>query len=233
MNEHAVPRLTTESLIALSIGHRVRPPPLLLLQLGFDKTADGAAEQFLSYLERGSRTLKVLRDELDPTEPVKEQLRSYIVAMSQAPVFVVLQRSDKLNSTVLYVGEESVVDHIDDYGNHRLIGTKDVELEVERFFGGFQLTNGSPITYPLADIESARSNSSEDPLVMALASSESIGYLSLVCNPSTAQSKLVRWCCADDRFFEIQNEEGTVTLTPVTSQNAAELVVGLLGAANQ
>ena len=225
MTIDTVPRLTTESLISLAVGYQLAPPPLLLIQLGFDASEEDASEEFIRYVERGSRTLRLLNDSLDPSEEVKEELWRHITVMSQAPAFATLRRSDKPGSQVLYHGEESIVDEIDEYGNHRLAPTDDVTGDLRQFFGDYPIRDGLTITCPTSRFQpGVLAPADEDPHIARIASSDTIGYLVFISCPAKARARPLRWCRSDGTMFHIENAGDQVTFSAVSSQSCVNAV---------
>ena len=231
----SIPSFTTESLVALALVNKVAPPALALLQLGFDPDDDGAHENFVRLVERGSRNLGTLHDAISPSDEVKEQLRHIVTAMSSAETFVALRRLDRLGSRIIYCGETVVLDSVDELGNHRLqehaVG---VSGEFQEFLGEYSEPEGSSIACPVERLDpAAEAGAGEDPRIGNLVSADAVDYLASIGCPAKANLQILRWRGAAQQVFKVDESDGQVIFTPTTTDDAAASVFATLEAVQE
>ena len=229
MANDLTPHLTSEALVTLSVAYEVPPPPLLLVQLGFDGTDSNATAEFMGLLDRGIRVLGALYPAVDPSEDTRELIRRCVVAMCRAPVFVVLRCSDEEGSKVIYNAEDCVVDMVDGEGNHRLRKTPDVASEVGTFFAGYDKASDISITCPVSrlDIDTEPSDG-EDPLVTHLASEDSQGYLVTVGYPAKGRVEVLGWRSTAQHLFRIDSDTEKTKFTATSTEGAVSIVMAAI-----
>ena len=233
MTNDITPHLTSEALIALSVAYEVPPPPLVLVQLGFDGAASNATSEFTGLVDRGIRVLRALHPALDPSEETRVLIYRCVVAMSQAPVFVVARRSDEAGSHVIYNAEDCVMDIVDGDGNHRLQEIADVASEVRAFFNGYDNASDIRVTCPPNRLAiDAEPSDGEDPLVTQLASEEFPGYLVTVGYPSRGRVEILGWRSTANQLFtmdsDTESDTEEVTFTAITTDAAVSTVMAAI-----
>lgn len=225
------PPFTTEALIALAVGYGHTPQPLLLMQLGFDTTRSDARAEFVRVLDRGVRNLASLHDVLQPTDDMRQETRRRVDSMCQSSVFVSLRRSDNAGATVIYSGEDTMVDEVSGDGNHQLRAAVDVESELSSFFGDYsherELEIAAPITRFAID---APSSQDEDPLISELASNESTVYLVSAGTPRLGKFEMLRWCATGNELFEYHANSEQAQFKSTSSSQATQQTQTLLTA---
>lgn len=227
-DKEGLPELTSESLVALAAASSVRPSPLVLSQLGFAAESDVRSQQIARVIDRGARTLKSLQDVAPRNEELREILRQSIVAMGSAHVFIIFIRSDEPEARVIYLGNESVVDAVTPYGNHRLqINQNAVADELEAFLGDYSKFEEDDIVCPL---DRFRPNpivpDSETALVSRLASDDAVDHMATVCSTSEVKFEILKWRSVDDRLFGISMQEEQVVFSSTGSVECRDEVLG-------
>ena len=224
-----MPSFTAEALVAMAVGYATVPPPLLLMQIGFDPTSEEAVADYWSVIEAGSRSLAALHEAVEPGHELKEQLARSIRAMSEAPVFVTLVRTDRPGSHVLYCGNTTVVDMIDDVGNHRPQTGQDVENEIESYFAGYQVTEALAVSIPHDRFEvGAEASDSEDPVVADLVSDECTTFVVSVGRAAEGELHIMQWRATVDRLFAYQVDADQSIFDSVATSDAVAAVLELL-----
>ena len=227
-DNESVPELTSESLVALAAAASVRPSPLVLSQLGFSTESDVRSRQIAQFVDRGARTLKSLQDVAPQNEEWREILRQSVVGMGTAPVFIILIRSDDSEARVVYLGEESVVDVVTPYGNHRLQISQDaIADELETFLGSYSKFEEDDITCPLDRFETNPVvPDNEDVSVTRIASDDAVDHMATVCSTAEIKFEIHKWRSVDDRLFDISVQEEQVVFSSTSSFECREKVLG-------
>ena len=223
-----MPSFTAEALVAVAVGYQLVPPPLLLVQLGFDPSADDADSQYFGVIERGSRTLATLHEALDPGDDLKAELGRIVRAMCETAPFVTLRRTERTDSQVLYCGESAVVDDVDDVGNHRPRLGGDVRSELERFFDGYDEHDELVLTVPVGRLApDAESAEGEHPIVSEMVSSESALVVS-IGRAAEGRLRILHWCSLPDRLVRYESSGDDVVFTATSTSEAVETVLAAL-----
>lgn len=231
MARHSTPLLTSEALITLSVAYGVPPPPLVLVQLGFDGADDNATADFMGLVDRGVRVLGALHPAVDPSDETKALIQRCVVAMGRASVFVALQRTDQPGSHVIYDAEDSLIDVLDSEGNHRLREIDDVASAVRTFFNGYDSPSDGTLTCPASRLGAqVEPLDGEDPLITELASDEFPGYLATVGHPARGRVEILGWRSSAERLFTIDSDTETATFTPTSTEEAVSSVMEALAA---
>ena len=227
-DKESLPELTSESLVALAAASSVRPSPLVLSQLGVATESDVRSRQIAQVIDRGARNLKSLQDVAPRNEEWREILRQSIVAMGSAHVFIILIRSDEPEARVVYLGDESVVDVVGPYGNHRLQINRDaVADELETFLGNYSKFEEDDIVCPSDRFQSNPIVSdNEDALVTRLASDDAVDHMATVCSTSEVKFEILKWRSVDDRLFGISLQEEQVVFSSTSSVECQDEVLG-------
>ena len=201
----------------------------MLLQAGLESASDTAGDDFLQLLEAGARNLGSLNDSVDLPEESRQQLWRQIVSIGDAERFVILTRSDRSGSRVVYCGEDSVVDDIDALGNHLLEGTDGVEHELGEFFGNFAVAGETSLRCPVGRFGAdAAPVDGEDPQIAELASDDSVNRLAIVACPAQAKATSLRWRNTPEKLFAVSNDGDDVIFTAMSSTDAVAAVVEVL-----
>lgn len=229
--KNLMPSFTAEALIAMAAGYGVAPPPLLLMQIGFDPAAEQRTADYWDVIERGSRTLATLHDAVDPGLELKEELHRSVRAMSESRIFVTLARTDSQVSHVLYRGERTVIDTVDEIGNHRLDSAGDAARELERFFDGYQDRDSLTLDIPRDRFESdAQEGESDGSVASELVSDDCTTFVVSIGRPAEGELHILQWRAASDRLFAYEADADAVSFSSMSSHDAAELVQNLLEA---
>ena len=224
-----IPTFTAEAMVALAIGNETMPPPLLLMQLGFDPKSENAPSSFVDIIATGSRTLAALNDAIDPQDDLKMRLAHNVKAMSDAPVFVSLRKVNPFDSRVLYCGETMVVDVIDEAGNHRPREGSDTKLELEEFLGQYSNHDSSTVDIPVERLElDAELLDDEEPIVSELLSDRCAWYVASIGCPAEAELRILQWRSTNTKLFGFESNEGHVSFVSTSTAQAVGSIISVL-----
>lgn len=229
MANNLTPHLTSESLVALSVAHKVPPAPLVLVQLGFDGAGSNATSEFMGLVDRGVRTLQALHPAVDPSDETKALIKRCVVGMSKAPVFVALRRSDEGGSQVIYGNRDGVMDIVDDEGNHRLQEIGDVASVIRTFFSGYDTVSGTTVTCPVSRLGiDAAPLDGEDPLVTQMMSDDFPSFLVTVGYPAGGRVQILGWRSTAEHLFTIDSDAEEATFSGTSAEGAATTVMAAM-----
>ena len=224
-----MPSFTAEALVAMAVGYEIVPPPLLLMQIGFDPTSEQAVADYWGVIEAGARTLATLHEAVEPGQELKEQLGRSIGAMSEAPVFVTLWRTDRPGSHILYCGNTTVVDVVDDVGNHRPQLGQDIGHEIESYFDGYHGADALAISIPHDRFESgAEAADDEDPVVSELVSDDCTTFAVSVGRAAEGELHIMQWRATADRLFAYESDADRAIFNSVPTSEAVAAVLEIL-----
>lgn len=227
-DKESLPELTAESLVALAAASSVRPSPLVLSQLGLADDGDVRTRQIAQIVDRGARTLKSLQDVSPQNEKWRDILLKSIVGMGTAQVFIILIRSDDPEARVVYLGEESVVDVVTPYGNHRLQISQDaIADELGTFLGSYSKFEEDDIVCPLDRFQTNPVvPDNEDASVTRIASDDAVDHMATVCSTAEVKFEMFKWRSVDDRLYGISVQEEQVAFSSTSSVECQEQVLG-------
>ena len=224
-----IPTFTAEALVALAIGCETMPPPLLLMQLGFNPQSENAPSSFVDIVATGSRTLAVLHDAIDPQDDLKMRLAENVQAMSGAPVFVSLRKVNPFESRVLYCGETTVVDVIDEAGNHSPREIGDTKVELENFLGRYSNHDSLTVHIPAERLErDAELLDDEEPIVSELLSDHCAWHVASIGCPADAKLNILQWRSTKTGLFEFESNEDHVSFVSTSTAQAVDSIISAL-----
>ena len=129
---------------------------------------------------------------------------------------------------MVYLGNESVVDVVSPYGNHRLQMNRDaVADELETFLGNYSKFEEDDIVCPSDRFQSNPIvPDNEDALVARLASDDAVDHMATVCSTSEVKFEILKWRSVDDRLFGISLQEEQVVFSSTSSVECQDEVLG-------